>query len=166
MEKNLQNEEATKKFRKLVEEIRTCMFITDNRDENHTRPMSTIEVESNGTLWFYTDVRSIKVEEISSSKEVHLTYAHPGKESYLDVWGNASVVTDRKQIKDKWTPIVKAWFPQGPEDPNIALLKVTPTNSYYWDAESGKMVEFLKMAAAMVTGNPKIAEGAQGNLKM
>ncbi len=142
------------------------MFITNNNEDQHTRPMATIEVEENGTLWFFTDVRSVKVDEVSKEADVHLAYAHPGKESYLDVWGKASVVTDRQQIKDKWSPVVKAWFPNGEDDPNLALLKVTPTDNYYWDSESGKMVQFLKMAVAAVSGSPKIAEGAQGTITL
>jgi len=165
MEKDLHNEEAAKKFKKLVNDINVCMFITNHEKDEHTRPMATIEVEDNGTLWFFTDIRSIKVEEVSVEKTVHLVYAHPGKESYVDVWGKASVLTDRKLIKDKWKTIVKAWFPNGSDDPNLALLKVTPSNIYYWDAETGKMVAFLKMAASVVTGK-QLADGAEGKLKV
>jgi general stress protein 26 len=147
MEKNLDQKEALKKFKKLAEEIRVCMFITNSDGElDHTRPMSTIEVEEDGSLWFFTDIRSIKVEEVASDRQVHLTYAHPGKESYMDVRGTAKVVTDKQQIKDKWSPIVKARFPDGADDPNIALLKVQPNQCYYWDAETGKMIQFLKRA--------------------
>ena len=166
MEKNLQQEEALKKFKKLADEIRVCMFITNNSGEHeHTRPMATIETEDNGTLWFFTDIRSIKVEEVTTDRQVHLTYAHPGKESYMDVRGTASVVTDKKQIKDKWSAFVKAWFPNGVDDPNLALLKVQPQQVYYWDAETGKMVQFLKIAAAVVTGK-QLAEGAEGKLTL
>lgn len=166
MEKNLQSEEALKKFKKLVEEINVCMFITNNRSEReHTRPMATISVDDDGTLWFYTDLRSIKVEEVVTDKSVHLTYAHPGKESYMDVCGKAEVITDRQQVKEKWSPIVKAWFPQGPDDPNVALLKVTPTDAYYWESETGKMVKFFKMAASIVSERP-LADGAEGKLQI
>ncbi|HEX6334945.1 MAG TPA: pyridoxamine 5'-phosphate oxidase family protein [Flavisolibacter sp.] len=163
MEKNLQSEEAAAKFKRLVNDINVCMFITNNHNENHTRPMATIEVEDDGTLWFFTDIRSIKVEEVTMDNSVHLVYAHPGKESYLDVWGRASVVTDRSEIEKKWVPIVKAWFPNGSSDPNLALLKVTPNRVYYWDAETGKMIQFIKIAAAVVTGK-QLAEGAEGKL--
>jgi len=168
MEKNLQNEEATQKFKKLVTEINVCMFITHhegtpNHEFDHTRPMATIDVEDNGTLWFYTDIRSIKVAEVSTENTVHLVYAHPGKESYLDVWGKARVVTDKPTIKNKWKPIVKAWFPDGAEDPNLALLQVQPRNIYYWDAEMGKMVAFLKIAASAVTGK-QLSEGSEGKI--
>jgi len=166
MEKNLSNEEAIKKFRKLVNDINVCMFITNNEKEDHTRPMATIEVEENGTLWFFTDIRSIKVEEVSIEHTVHLVYAHPGKESYLDVWGNASIITGRQQIKDKWSPFAKAWFPGGTDDPNIALLQVIPKNIYYWDAEAGKMVSFLKIAAGMISRKSALSNDTQGKLKV
>ena len=165
MEKKLTEKKAFDKFKKLVKDINVCMFITENSDDNHTRPMATIDIEEDGTLWFYTDIRSIKVEEVSTHHQVHLVYAHPGKESYLDVWGNASVVTDKQKIKDKWSPLVKAWFPNGVDDPNLALLKVSPFDVYYWDAESGKMVAFLKMAIGAVTGKT-IAEGVEGKLAL
>jgi general stress protein 26 len=166
MEKNLQDKEALEKFTKLAKEINICMFITATNTDEHTRPMATIDVEEDGTLWFFTDVRSIKVDEVRNEKDVHLTYAHPGKESYMDVWGTATVVTDKKQIQDKWSPIVKAWFPDGVDDPNLSLLKVIPKECYYWDSETGKMVQFAKMIVAAVVGNPKIAESAEGTLKL
>lgn len=165
MEKNLKNEEALEKFKSLVKDVNICMFITNTRDDEqtHTRPMATVDVEDDGTLWFYTDIRSIKVDEVEAQHTVHLVYAHPGKSSYLDVWGTASVVRDKQTIKDKWTPMVKVYFSEGADDPNIALLKVKPEDCYYWDNETGKMVYFLKAAASIVTGE-RLAEGAKGSL--
>ena len=61
--------------------------------------------------------------------------------------------------------MVKAWFPNGEEDPNLALLKIRPEQCYYWDAETGKMIHFLKMAASIATG-AKLAEGAEGKLNL
>src|SRR5215213_807579 len=165
MEKNISNEEALKKFKKLVNDINVCMFITNNEETAHTRPMYTTEVEENGTLWFFTDIRSIKVEEVSRMHDVHLVYAHPGKESFLDVWGRATVHTDKQLIRDKWTSFVKAWFPEGPDDPNICLLKVEPNDVYYWDAEQGRMISFFKIAIAAVTGK-QMANDSQGVLKV
>ncbi|OLY94922.1 General stress protein 26 [Cnuella takakiae] len=167
MEKNLQQDEALQKFKKIVEEVRICMFITNVRGgegHEHTRPMANVAVDEDGTLWFYTDIRSIKVEEVATDREVHLTFAHPGKESYLDLWGTGSIVTDRATIKEKWSPVVKAYFPNGADDPNLALLKVRPSDVYYWESETGKMMQFIKQAAAAVTKNPAVAKSAEGKL--
>jgi general stress protein 26 len=163
MEKNLQNEEALQKLKKLANEINICMFITDPDNKQSSRPMATIKVEDEGTLWFYTHLSSGKTSEIEQEQEVHLVYAHPGKDSYMDLRGRGTVVTDRSKIKELWNPIVKAWFPQGVDDPDLCLLKVIPQSAHYWDSETGKMVEFLKIIAAAVTGK-RLAEGAEGNL--
>jgi general stress protein 26 len=166
MEKNLHHEEAIKKFKKLAEEIRICMFITGNRENgDHTRPMATIDVEDDGSLWFFTDLRTPKIGEIQTDPTVHLIYAHPGKDSYMDVLGTATIHTDVQLKKDKWKPIVKGWF-DSPEDPNIALMRVQPHDVYYWDLETAKMVQFFRIAAAMVTGNKKIADAAEGSLDL
>ena len=167
MEKNLQNEQALEKFRTLVKDVNICMFITNTRDEaeTHTRPMATVDVEDDGTLWFYTDIRSIKVDEVATDHDVHLVYSHPGKDSYLDIWGTASVVKDKETLKEKWSPMVKVYFSDGVDDPNLALLKVKPQDCYYWDNETGKMVYFLKAAASVITGK-RLAEGAEGNLEL
>jgi len=165
MEKNLQSKEAREKFRKLVNDIKVCMFITNHPESDHTRPMFTVEVDDDDSLWFFSDIRSLKVEEIEDDKRVHLVYAHPGKESFLDVWGTATIHTDKKKIKDMWSPMMKAWFQDGVDDPNICLLKVKPQNLYYWDAEHGKMVSILKMVVAAVTGK-NVGEDAEGKLSV
>jgi general stress protein 26 len=165
MEKNLQNEEAIKKFKKLVDDVNICMFITKPEDEESARPMATIKVEDDGTLWFFTHKSSGKTSQLDQDSEVHLVYAHPGKDSYMDVWAKGSVVTDRSKIRELWNPIIKAWFPNGVDDPDLCLLRVKPESAYYWDNETGKMVEFLRMIAAAVTGK-RLAETKEGDLDM
>lgn len=165
MEKNLKKEEAIKKFKELVEDINICMFITKPESEQSSRPMATMKVENDGTLWFFTRRSSGKTGELDFDENVHLIYAHPGKDSYLDVWGIGDVVNDDAKIRELYSPIVKAWFPDGIDDPEICLLRVQPQSVYYWDSGTGKMVEFFKMVAAIVTGK-KLAEGEEGTLKM
>src|SRR5688572_23672836 len=116
MEKNLERMEALQKFREIVDEVRVCMFITSTSQNESARPMATIHTEEDGTLWFFANRNSGKVHELNTDHVVHLVYAHPGKNVYLDVWGLANVVADRQKIKELWAPGVKAWFPEGPDD--------------------------------------------------
>ena len=163
MEKNLQNQDALQKFKKLADDIKICMFITAPNEDESSRPMATIQVDDDGTLWFFTHRSSGKTSQIEEDKEVHLVYSHPSKESYMDVWGHGSVVEDRQKIRDLWSPIIKAWFPQGVEDPDLCLLRVKPYTAHYWDSEQGKMVAFLKIVASAVTGK-KFTEGVEGTI--
>jgi general stress protein 26 len=48
----------------------------------------------------------------------------------------------------------KAWFPGGPDDPNLQLLQVEVERAEYWDVKANKLVQLIKMGAAAATGKP------------
>jgi len=117
----------------------------------------------NGNLWFFTGLKSAKVNDIENDSNVHLVFAHPTKDSYVDLRGRASIEQDRKSIEEKWNPIVKAWFPDGQDDPNLCMIKVKTDEAHYWDSSNTRMVEMLKIAASVISGK-KLSEGVHGDL--
>ncbi|MEP7108759.1 MAG: pyridoxamine 5'-phosphate oxidase family protein [Ferruginibacter sp.] len=164
MEKNLSSNEAIAKLQSLINDIGTCMFFTNTRSGIHNaRPMAIIEVDMNGNLWFFTNQQSAKVKDIENDSHVHLVFANPSKDCYLDLRGRASIEKDRKSIEDKWNTVIKAWFPEGKNDPDLCLIKVKTDEAHYWDTDSTKMVEMLKIVASVVTGK-QLAEGVHGDL--
>jgi general stress protein 26 len=164
MEKNLQSGEAITKLQEMVSDIRTCIFITSGKSCMHSsRPMAAVEADHQGNIWFFTSNHSNKVKDIEQEAQVDLVFAHPGKDSYLHIKGRAVVVSDKTTIAEKWTPIVKAWFPGGINDPGLCLVKVKSDEAHYWDTESTKMVEMLKVALSAITGK-SMAEGVHGEL--
>ena len=165
MEKNLDNTAALEKYRNLAEDIGICMLISAPDDTQTARPMSTTKVEEDGTTWFFTSIVSGKIEEIRNDHLVRMIYAHPGKSSYMDVWGVANVVKDKQKIQELWNPIVKAWFPDGVDDPNLCLIRVNPSNAHYWDSEQGRMIQFMKIITSAVTGQ-KLSQGVEGSLNL
>jgi general stress protein 26 len=165
MKKDLTSKDALEKYKKIAEEVNICMMITSPDSDESSRPMATIRVDDDGTTWFYTHKSSAKISELNHEKAVHLVYAHPGKDSYMDVWASGEIVEDRGKIRELWKPIIKAWFPNGVDDPDLCLLKINPSSAYYWDSETGKMIEFGKMIASVVTGK-RLAEGVEGNLNV
>ncbi len=164
MEKNLNSNEAIAKIQSLVKDIGTCMFYTNASPGMHnSRPMAVIETDMNGNLWFFSNKESDKVKDILKDSSVHLVFANPSKNSYLDLLGIASIELDSESIKDKWKPIIKAWFPEGKNDPDLCLIKVKTDEAHYWDTESTKMVQMLKIVTSVVTGK-QLAEGVHGDL--
>jgi general stress protein 26 len=77
----------------------------------------------------------------------------------------ASVSTDSKKIEAIWTPVAKAWFTQGPDDPRVTAIKVTPEEGFYWDTTSGKLISTFKMIASAITGKT-FDVGVQGDLEV
>jgi general stress protein 26 len=164
---NLLNKEAIDKLKKLAEEINICLFCTNLKtdDGSTCRPMSVQEVDEEGNLWFFSDVYSIKNREIKQDKNVQLFFAHPGKSSYLVVNGEAEIIFDKNKVEELWTPIVKAWFKEGKDDPNISILKINSKSAYYWDTDGSKMINFIKMLTAAVTGS-ETNIGKEGEIQL
>ena len=126
-------------------------------DGLHGRPMATAKVEDGLTaIWFTCQKDSRVVEEITADARVYLGYTNHTGSEWASLNGHATIVTDRAKIKELWSPALKNWF-DGPEDPNIALIKVEPQDAEYWDSGS-RAVMLLKMAFAAVTG-VKVSDG-------
>ncbi len=164
---NLNNQEAINKLKILVEEIMVCLFCTDLKidDGSTCRPMSAIKVCDQGNIWFFSEKNSDKNKAILNDKNVQLFFSHPVKSSYLVVNGVAEIILDKGKIEELWTPVAKIWFKDGKNDPNISIIKVTPTTAYYWNTDSNRMINFFKIIASVVTGTNLLA-GKQGNLKV
>ena len=148
------------KLGELIKDIRVAMLTTvDNEGRLHSRPMATQQSEFDGILWFFTDSDSEKVHELEHDRHVNLSYAKPDDQRYVSVSGTASTVRDQAKMKELWSPLHKAWCPKGPDDPNIALLRVDVDRAEYWDAPSNAAVRLFGFAKAVLTGKRYGEEG-------
>lgn len=139
--------EAAERVKKLVEDIDLTMLTTQD-DDGHlvSRPMSTREMDGNGDIWFFTFEESKKVEEAKADRDVGLAYCDAKGMRYVSVAGRAAVVHDEAKMKDLYTPSLDIWFEEGLDTPGIALLRVTPVETEFWEPAHGKVV----MAAGML----------------
>lgn len=149
-----QSTDSTATLGKMIKGIRIAMMTTATEDGTlRSRPMATQQTDFDGQLWFFTDSDSGKVFEINHENHVNISYADPGDNRYVSVSGRASVSRDREKIKELWSPIHKAWFPDGPDDPKLTLLKVEVEQAEYWDGPSSTMVQLIGFAKAALTGH-------------
>ncbi|MGI8555967.1 MAG: pyridoxamine 5'-phosphate oxidase family protein [Pyrinomonadaceae bacterium] len=145
-------EESIKKLNELIRDVRIAMLTTMDWGVLRSRPMATQEAEFDGDLWFMTSSDTHKTDEIAKDRRVNVSYAAPDSNTYVSVSGTAEIVNDRKKIEDLWSPIYKAWFPKGLDDPTIRLLKVTVEQAEYWDSASSTLVQVAGFVKALVTG--------------
>ena len=151
--------EAVERVRELIKEIDFAMLTTVNGGHLRSRPMSTQEFEFDGDLWFFTSDRTHKVDEIEADNRVNVAYARPDDNVYVSVSGRAEVVKDRTKMEELWNPILKAWFPEGLDDPSLCLLKISVEEAEYWDSPNSKIVQIAGFVKALVTGQP--AQGGE-----
>jgi len=162
----LRGKEGMDKISELVKGIRIAMMSTiDDDGLIHSRPMATQDEPFNGTLWFLTRSSSEKIGDIQQRHNVTLDYADPGNSKYITLRGTATVNQDRAKIDHMWSPMYKAWFPEGKDDPEIAVLRVDVTEGEYWDANSSKLIMGIKYVAAAVTGGA-VSVGESGHVKV
>lgn len=147
-----QHSETLEKLKGLLEGIDFAMLTTITGGKMHSRPMSTQELDENGDLWFFTSDDSRKIDEIEQDNRINVAYSNPNGNTYVSVFGMGEVVKDRAKIEELWSPIYKAWFPEGLDDPKICLLKIAVEEAEYWDAPNSKIVQLVGFAKALITG--------------
>jgi general stress protein 26 len=159
-------QEAIEKLRELTKGIDICMLTTNDGGVLRSRPMSTQDMEFDGDLWFFTDRKTHKAEEIRQDDRVNVSYADPGKSTFVSVSGTAKLVKDQKKIDELWNPSHNLWFPKGKDDPDLHLLKVNVQQAEYWDFPSGTLVHLYGSLKSMVTGAEPDDSGDSQKLKL
>jgi general stress protein 26 len=148
-----------------IRDVRVAMLTTTEQDGSlRSRPMYTQQAEFDGDLWFFTADDSGKVAEIRADSDVNLAYAEPKDSRYVSVSGKAELVKDRAKIDELWSPMLKAWFNGGKDDPHLALLRVRVSEAEYWDDTQSKMSKLFGMVKA-VTGSGTYESNEHGVVK-
>lgn len=148
-------QENNQKIHGLIHDIRVAMLTTlDTDGQLHSRPMGTQETEFDGSVWFFTSRSSGKIHSIETESHVNLAYSKPEDQRYVSLAGKAFVVEDRVQMEKLWSPILKAWFPLGLEDPDLCLLRIDVESAQYWDSPSSTVVKIVGFTKAILTGKP------------
>jgi general stress protein 26 len=153
------------KLKELVEEIRTTMMTTADADGTlRSRPLQTLRYGEDGALWFFTSKRAAKIAGAAAdASRVNLSYANLTKHDYVSISGRATLLQDRKLMEGLWSEGVELFFPQGINDPDLALLRVDIDKAEYWDGSGSAIGREYPLPKAVATGK-KDATGK--NLKV
>lgn len=115
----------------VVKEFHEAMLVTHSSYGVHARPMAIARLDESMVVYLLTDMNSIKVQEIHANPHALLTFQ--SARQFATLSGELAVDDDRALIEALWKEVWKVWFPIGKSDPNIALLKFTPSEGEFWD---------------------------------
>ncbi|WP_457351082.1 pyridoxamine 5'-phosphate oxidase family protein [Roseateles sp. P5_D6] len=166
-EEDLSGPAAAKKITDLVKAGNSCFFCTLGMGTRqlHARPMTVIEVDDSGALWFFSEIDSLKNIELDRDPRVTLFFKEGDNGGHLKLDGSVEQVTDKATIHRLWSPKLRAWFTQGEDDPRICLLRVDALSGEYWDNRHGSAIAGLKMLFGAITAQ-RVDEGVHGHLKL
>jgi general stress protein 26 len=117
-----------------------------------SRPMHALPQRDEGTIYFVTDTRGAKDDEIAAAPDVCLSFADIGDNTYLSVTGRAEMIRDPAKAEELWSTEAQAWWPRGPQDPAVRVLRVVPDAAEYWDTRGNSTTVALKLIAARIAG--------------
>ena len=146
----------------LIKDQRFAMLSHRHTDGKlHSHPLTTQNktLGEDGCLYFFVSRSSEVGQRVQQDGNVNLAYANPDKDTWVSVTGTARVLEDLAKKKELFNPIAKAWFPGGPEDPDMELVEVRIDEAEYWNVKENKLLQLLKMGKAAVTETrPKMGE--------
>jgi general stress protein 26 len=129
------------------------LTVTEPDGRLSSRPMSPLELDKNGALWFF--IRDLPAgspgaddfaARFSPGNQVNLAFAQPDDAAYLSLSGKAFLVRDERRTEALWSPTAMLWFPGGKTDAALSLLRVDIQSADYWDANVSRMVALLPVA--------------------
>ena len=110
-------------------------------------------------LIFHTNTESGKTDDIEADPEVNVAFLNSTGE-WASVSGEAKVIADRDAVRKYYSPELKAWVGDlgdgkhdgGPEDPRIAIIRVSARTATYAIAVGTSVGRAVEVVKGAVTG--------------
>jgi general stress protein 26 len=153
----------------LIKDIKFGMLTTRHADGRlRSRPMTTqnSHLDQDAKLWFFMSRLGEAAAELQADPSVCMVYADTGSDSYVSVSGTARVSNDKAKKQELWSPLAKAWFPQGIDDPDLLLVRIDIVDADCWDVKHSKLVQLWQMASAAVSGKPPTDMGEHTHVQV
>jgi len=151
----------------IIEKAGVAMLTTQSGGGLRARPLQPRPDREAGAIFFVTDVRGQKDDEIAARPDVCLVVVDPDDNVYLSITGRAVVKQDHAKAAAIWKKTDDVWWKGGPNDPNVRVLKVEPITAELWDGPSSKLVAAYEFAKARITGDkPMLGENRKTTVRM
>lgn len=151
------------KISDLIQGMHVAMLTSIDADDRLvSRPMSVLKMDGQGVFWLFADTNSTTVNQLD---RVNLSFTDGEVSTYVSIAGHGEVSNERSLVHELWSPLMRPWFPDGEESPNLALLKIKPQTVEYWDSGHGKMVRMFALAASAIAHKP-LGMGDHGTIDL
>ena len=150
----------------IIERVGVCMLTTQGPRGLRARPLQARPDRFSGFIWFVTDLRSSKEHEIQSDHEIGLVFIDAAENAYLSITASANVLRDRAVAASIWRATDNMWW-EGPDDPNVGLLRVIPRTAELWDGPSSKTMTIFEFLKSQIIGaKPDLGENRKATVNM
>lgn len=123
-----------------------------------SRPMTPQAMDADGAIWILV-AHGVTTEAVAQpgpggNDAVNLAFSDERRATYISIAARATLVEELARKQALWSLMARRWFPGGPEDPSLALLRLQPQRAELWDGPSSGTLRALVFAASVLTGSP------------
>jgi len=136
--------------KKLEGERTGLLTLADERGALCCRPMTAQELDGEGAVWMMVSHKAPWVANADNA-QANLAFAVPDESDYVSISGRVEFVDSPERKRALWTVVARPWW-DGPEDPDLLLLKLTPSRIEVWDGPSGAISRTFALAASVIAG--------------
>ena len=138
------------RVRALIERAGVAMLMNVDEEGTHIgRPMLPLLVRDDPCIYFLTHQSSRKMAQLAVRPQVGLSFI--STRCFLVVAGSAQLSRDPELIGRLWSPTYRAWFPEGRDDREAAVIRVAVERVDYWEPPSTRVVRLVQAAKAVLT---------------
>lgn len=163
--KDIFGEEAIEKIKSLAGKAGSCFMCTkiETGKSFSSRPMAPEKIDDQANFWFLSAADSHKNLELEKDPSVQLLFQGSSYSDFLSVYGRAEISRDKQKIDELWDPQMKTWFTEGKDDPRITVIKVVPSEGYYWDTKHNMLIALAKRLYGAAVGET-YDDSVEGNI--
>lgn len=114
-----------------------------------TKPMALLDVDADGCCWFFCESAADDAAAKERYERVNVSFSDEAESTFIAIAGRGELLHDRGLKRALWSAAAAPWFPCGPDSPRLALLKVTPERTEYWDAPDSRIARGAAMSEAL-----------------
>jgi len=163
---HITNDEALEKIKTITGKHKVCMMYTDLNDFPFTGfPMTVLDVDDDGVIWFYSELTSKKNDDIRSDSRMMLSFMEVGSYKFMSLYGNAFISTDREKIKSLWSPITNAWF-DGKDDEHIALIGFKIEHGEFQESKDNSVLVAAKLTMSALLNTDHTPNAVKGTIRV
>jgi general stress protein 26 len=114
----------------------------------HMQPMAPQTAREENAVWFYTKTSA----DIARAGGGHVHMCIFGDDDwYACLDGHLETVRSPEHADRFWSSITEAWYPGGKNDPELTMLKFTPSTGQIWASTSSTVKFGWEIAKANLT---------------
>lgn len=129
-------QELQAKFWKALRSDMTMMLGLDGVEDGQVRPMTAQVDGDHGPIWFFAGRNSDFIRALGQSHRAIATFVSKSHDLFASVRGSLTLDNDRAVIDRFWNRYIAAYYPDGKDDPNLALVRLDAERAEIWESAS------------------------------